>query len=154
MYPPDVVQPDQTADRKQRQQDSAAHHEPTHRGPPVIYHVLLELGREPGTHPFGDPEHLYHLYLPLLADGTIDAEAWRRSRSICRVRRQRPGEPEATGLIVHGPGGHWLFDYPGTATDESGFRLEKEQFTAGEYISIKEDDGRFHTFQVISVKPI
>ena len=35
-----------------------------------------------------------------------------------------------------------------------GFRLETERFTVGEYVSIKEDDGRFHTFQVISVKSI
>lgn len=153
MYPIDVVQPNSSG-TKRRQQDSAHGHEAARLAPPVIYHILLELGREPGTHPFGDPGHLYHLYLPLLEDRSIDADAWRRSRAICRVRRQRPGESEASGLIVHGPGGHWYFDYPGTATDESGFRLETERFTVGEYVSIKEDDGRFHTFQVISVKSI
>jgi hypothetical protein len=121
--------------------------------PPAISHILLELAREPG-HPYGDRGHAYHLYLPLQANGRIDPEAWRRSRPLCRVRRLRPGEPEASGRILHGPGGHWIFDYPGDAIDESGFRLEDERFTVGEYISIREDDDKLHTFQVISIKPI
>ncbi|HEY9012608.1 MAG TPA: hypothetical protein VIN06_16495 [Devosia sp.] len=124
------------------------------RQPPVIYHILLELGREPGAHPFGDRQHVYHLYLPLLEDRRIDAEAWKLSRALCRVRRQRPGEPEASGLILHGAGGNWYFDYPGTAADESGFRLQNERFTVGEYVSIREDDDRLHTFQVVSIKAL
>ena len=124
------------------------------RHPPVIYHILLELGREPGAHPFGDRLHTYHLYLPLLEDRRIDAEGWKASRALCRVRRQRPGENEATGLILHGAGGNWYFDYPGAAADESGFRLQDERFTVGEYVSIREDDGRLHTFQVVSIKAL
>lgn len=121
--------------------------------PPVIFHILLELAREPG-HPYGDRSHAYHLYLPLLPDGRIDAEAWRRSRALCRVRRLRPNEPEATGRIIHGPGGQWIFDYPGDLADESGFRLASEHFTVGEYISVREDDDTLHTFQVVSIKSI
>jgi hypothetical protein len=41
---------------------------------------------------------------------------------------------------------------PGELT-ECGFRLETERFTVGEYVSIKEDDGRLHTFQIVSIKP-
>ena len=152
MQPSDVVQqsPKRGPGAKATGLDAAEAHRP-----PVIHHILLELGREPGTHPFGDRQHVYHLYLPLLDDGRIDAEGWRKSRSLCRVRRQRPGEPEASGMILHGPGGgHWIFDYPGTAADESGFRLQDERFTVGEYISIKEDDERLHTFQVVSIKPL
>jgi hypothetical protein len=123
--------------------------------PPVISHIVLELAREPG-HPYGDRSHAYHLYLPLEHTGRIDAEAWRRSRPLCRVRRIRPDEPEVGGRILHGPGGHWIFDYPGTAAadDEAGFRLEDERFTAGEYVSIREDDDKLHTFQVISIRPL
>lgn len=122
--------------------------------PPPISHVTLVLAREPGSNPLGNSSHAYHLYLPLLADGRIDAAAWRQRRALCRVRRERPGEEAVTGLIIHGPGGHWIFDYPGDATDEHGFRLETERFTVGEYVGIKEDDGRFHTFQVTSIKPL
>jgi hypothetical protein len=121
--------------------------------PPAISHIVLELAREPG-HPQGDPAHVYHLYLPLLADGRIDADGWRRSRSLCRVRRARPGEVEASGQIRHGPGGHWFLDYPGTQQDEAGFRLEDERFTIGEYVSIREDDDRLHTFRVTSIRPL
>lgn len=122
--------------------------------PPVISHILLELAREPG-HPYGDRSHVYHLYLPLMADGRIDAEAWRRARALCRVRRLRPHEREANGRILHGPGGLWIFDYPGeTDFDEAGFRLDKERFAVGEYVSIREDDDKLHTFQVVSIKSI
>lgn len=136
------AEPGQTA-------DSAA------RRAPVIYHIVLELAREPG-HPFGDRDHAYHLYLPLKPGGEIDAEGWRRTRAACRVRRLRPNQPEITGRILHGPGGHWIFDYPpgSSADDENGFRLEREHFVPGEYVSVREDDGSMHTFRVISVKPL
>lgn len=122
--------------------------------PPVISHIVLELAREPG-HPFGDPAHAYHLYLPLLPDGRIDAEGWRRARALCRVRRLRPGEPELAGRIEHGPGGRWIFDYPDPRDgDEAGFRLEHKYLVPGEYVSIIEDDDEPHTFQVVSIKAL
>lgn len=121
---------------------------------PAISHIRLELAREPG-HPLGDRDHIYHLYLPLTADGHIDAEAWRHNRPLSRVRRLRPGESEARGQIVHGPGGRWIFDYTDETDrdNESGFRLGEERFVLGEYVSIREDDGKMHTFQVVSVQP-
>lgn len=122
--------------------------------PADISHIELTLAREPG-HPEGDRNHAYHLYLPLTADGHIDAEAFRRNRAACHVRRIRPNEPEARGRIVHGPGGRWIFDYSDATDrdDEVGFRLNAERFTPGEYVSIREDDGRTHTFRVASVRP-
>ncbi len=121
----------------------------------VISHIELELAREPG-HPLGDPQHAYHLYLPLGSDGQIDAEAWRKNRAICQVRRFRPNEPEAHGQIVHGPGGRWIFDYTDETDrdDEVGFRLGDERFAPGEYVSVREDDGKTHVFQVVSVRPV
>lgn len=120
----------------------------------TISHIELELAREPG-HPQGDHRHSYDLYLPLGADGRIDAAAWQKSKPLCRVRRLRPNEPEARGHIVHGPGGRWTFDYRDDTTrdDETGFRLGEEKFVPGEYVSIREDDGRTHVFQVIAVRP-
>ena len=120
----------------------------------AISHILLELAREPG-HPLGDRNHGYHLYLPLTEDGHIDAEAYRHAHALCRVRRFRPDEAEARGKVVHGPGGRWSFDYNDATNrdDEAGFRLGDERFTCGEYVSIREDDGRMHTFQVMWVRP-
>ena len=40
-----------------------------------------------------------------------------------------------------------------TRDDEIGFRLSEERFVPGEYVSIQEDDGRQHTFKVVSVLP-
>ncbi len=121
---------------------------------PTMSHIKLELAREPG-HPFGDRDHAYHLYLPLTETGHIDSASWRANQAYCRVRRERPGEEDAHGRIVHGPGGRWVFDYTDASDrdDEVGFRLDAERFVPGEYVSIREDDGRMHVFQVISVNP-
>lgn len=120
----------------------------------TIAHIVLELAREPG-HPLGDRAHGYHLYLPLTPEGHIDAHAYKDVAQNCRVRRFRPGEPETHGRILHGPGGRWLFDYNDKEDpdDEVGFRLSSECFAPGEYVSVREDDGKLHTFQVISVRP-
>lgn len=117
-------------------------------------HIHLELGREPG-HPFGDREHAYQLYLPLTGEGRIDAELWHKNAAICHVRRFRQNEQELRGAIRRGPGGRWVFDYDlkSDADDETGFRLTDERFVQGEYVSIHENDGKMHTFQIISVRP-
>lgn len=119
----------------------------------AISHIRMELAREPG-HPLGDRDHVYHLYLPLTEDGRIDTEAWKCNRQLSRVRRQRPGEAEARGLIIHGPGGRWIFDYSDQTDrdNETGFHLNSECFVPGEYVSIREDDGKMHTFQIVSVR--
>lgn len=119
----------------------------------LISHIELDLAREPG-HPLGDRNHVYHLYLPLTAEHTIDAKAWHDNQALCHVRRQRPNEQEARGRILHGPGGRWIFDYDDSSgrDDEVGFKLGTERFVPGEYISIREDDGKTHVFQVVSVR--
>jgi hypothetical protein len=117
-----------------------------------ISHIVLELAREKG-HPLGDRGHGYHLYLPLDDDGLIDKDAFPAAKPYTRVRRFRPGQDEAHGQIVHGPGGHYHFRYGegGDRVEEAGYRLETERFVPGEYVSVRED-GVLHTFQVISVK--
>jgi hypothetical protein len=120
----------------------------------TLSRIELELAREPG-HPHGDRNHGYHLYLPLTADGQIDGKAWHENQAACRVRRMRPNEEDARGRILHGPGGRWIFDYS-EETDrdnETGFRFGEERFVPGEYVSIREDDGKTHVFQVKAVGP-
>jgi hypothetical protein len=118
-----------------------------------LYRIELELAREPG-HPEGDRNHSYRLFLPLTADGHIDAAGFRDMPDWCRVVRIRPGEDEARGRIQRGPGGRWLFDYSDASTqdDEVGFRLSEERFVPGEYVSIREDDGKTHVFRIVSVR--
>ena len=47
-----------------------------------------------------------------------------------------------------------MFDYdPDRADDdESGFRFGSHAFRQGEYVSIRDEDGEMHTYQVISVQ--
>lgn len=116
--------------------------------------VIMELAREPG-HPHGDRDHSYQLNLPLTEEGRIDEQQYDHLRKVCTVKRVRPGEEPKRGRLRRGHFGRWSFDYDETQDfdDEMGFRLGEERFVPGEYISIREDDGVMHTFQVISVRP-
>lgn len=121
--------------------------------PDEFRHIRLELAREAG-HPTGDRSHGYDILAPLTEDARIDAESWRANAARCRVRRFRPDEEDAIGVLRHGPGGRWYFDYnhEREADNEAGFRFGDESFVPGEYISIREDDGDMHTFVVISAE--
>lgn len=120
--------------------------------PDNFRHIRLELAREPG-HPVGDRAHGYDILLPLDEKTHIDAATFKAHSGACRVRRFRPGENDAIGLLAHGPGGRWYFDYDEDrdTDNEPGFRFDEEVFVVGEYISVREDDGDMHTFQIISV---
>src|SRR5262249_22729464 len=93
------------------------------------------------------------------AAGHIDVELWRKHREHCGVRRFWDGDDDEFGRLVHKPGGaehaRWVFDYDETAEDddEAGYRFGNHAFRNGEYVSIRGDDGRMHTFQVASVEP-
>jgi hypothetical protein len=69
------------------------------------------------------------------------------------------GEDDEFGRLVHKPGGaehaRWIFDYDETAEDddEAGYRFGDHAFRNGEYVSIRDEDGEMHTFQVVSVEP-
>ena len=73
----------------------------------TISHITLELARET-EHPHGSNQLVYHLYLPPLPDGSIDAARWRKTRALCRVRKIQLGKEEERGQIMHGPGGRWI----------------------------------------------
>jgi len=121
--------------------------------PHTFRHVRMILAREPG-HPDGDEADGYDIVAPLLEDGRLDAEGWRAHRDRCRVRRFRPGVDDVVGVLGRKPGGQWFLDYPdGSAVDdEAGFRFGDEHFVQGEYVSVKEDDGRMHTFRIVFVR--
>lgn len=116
--------------------------------------IIMDLAREPG-HPHGDARHGYLLHLPLGEDGRIDCARYEKLSSACTVKRFRPGEEPRHGRVCRDRKGGWLFDYDERQEfdDEEGFRLGEECFVPGEYVSVREDDGVMHTFQVISVRP-
>ena len=108
--------------------------------------------------PLGSSRHGYEFVAPLDETGHIDPHLWHKHREHCRVRRFW-GESEELGRLVHKPGGkehaRWVFDYDETAAadDEAGYRFGSHAFRPGEYVSIRDEDGELHTFQVASVEP-
>jgi hypothetical protein len=120
--------------------------------PPQFRQFRLALAREPG-HPDGDDEVAYIILAPLDSEDRIDAALWREHRDACRVVRQRPGEPDKHGHLVHRPGGGWAFHYEdgdSSVPDEVGYHFADERFMVGEYVSLNEG-GKMHTYRVTTV---
>lgn len=125
--------------------------------PHQLKRVRLRLARSK-EFPTGSLYHGYEFVAPLDANGHIDVDLWRQHRDHCRVRRYWGGEEEI-GRLVHKSGGkehaRWIFDYNEAAEDddEAGYRFASHAFLPGEYVSIRDEDGELHTFQVVSVEP-
>jgi hypothetical protein len=125
--------------------------------PHVFKRIRLNLARSK-EFPTGSERHGYEFVAPLDAGGHIDPELWRTNREHCGVRRFWAGEDDEVGRLVHKPGGpehaRWVFDYDETAEDddEAGYRFGAHPFRPGEYVSIRDEDGEMHTFQVVSVE--
>jgi hypothetical protein len=125
--------------------------------PHVLKRIRLNLARSK-QFPNGSSRHGYEFVAPLDGDGHIDVELWRKHRAHCRVRRFWNGERDEIGMLVHKSGGkehgRWVFDYDQAAEtdDEAGYRFGAHAFRPGEYVSIRDEDGDMHTFQVASVE--
>ena len=126
--------------------------------PHTLKRIRLNLARSK-EFPQGSTRHGYEFVAPLNASGHIDEALWKQHRDHCRVRRFWEGQDDEIGFVVHKPGGpehaRWVFDYDQTAEtdDESGYRFGAHVFRPGEYVSIRDEDGALHTFQVASVEP-
>jgi len=121
--------------------------------------IVLNLARS-REFPDGSSRHGYDFIAPLDPQGHIDPILWKRYRDYCRVRRFWAGEDDEIGRLVHKPGGaehaRWVFDYnpDGDDDDEAGYKFGIHAFVPGEYVSISGQDGKLHTFRVISVVPV
>lgn len=106
--------------------------------------------------PSGSAQHGYEFTAPLDESGHIDVGGWKQEREHCRVRRFWADDEEEIGHLVHRPGGSWAFRYDidGEDDDEAGYRFASHAFIPGEYVSIKDEDGDLHTFQVVTVLPV
>lgn len=118
----------------------------------TLKNIRLELARSK-EFPDGSARHGYLLKAPLLADGHLDAGAWKAQRDQCTVRRFWGDAEEERGQLIHTARHRWAFSYvPGDdADDEPIFRLDSHVFRPGEYLSITEHDGVERTFRVVSV---
>ncbi|WP_299810802.1 hypothetical protein [uncultured Roseibium sp.] len=122
---------------------------------PALKKIRLNLARTK-EFPQGSARHGYEFTAPLDETGHIDAALWKKERDHCRVRRFWGGEEEEIGHLIHRPGGSWAFHYDidGEDDDEAGYRFGAHAFNPGEYVSIKDEDGELHTFQVVTVQAI
>ena len=125
--------------------------------PHVLKRIRLNLARSK-EYPAGSARHGYEFVAPLDASAHIDPELWRKYREHCGVRRFWEGERDEVGHLVHVSGGRqharWVFDYDNSAEqdDEAGYRFGSHAFAPGEYVSIRDEDGEMHTFQVATVE--
>ena len=119
--------------------------------------IRLNLARSK-EFPQGSTRHGYEFVAPLDDNSHIDVEQWKKHKEHCRVRRFWEGQDDEIGQLVHRPGGpehgRWVFDYnPKRADDdESGYRFGAHTFRQGEYVSIRNEDGEMHTYQVASAQ--
>ncbi|WP_421981533.1 hypothetical protein [Roseibium sp.] len=122
---------------------------------PALRKIRLNLART-RDFPQGSARHGYEFTAPLDETGHIDATLWKKERDHCRVRRFWGAEEEEIGHLIHRPGGSWAFHYDidGDDDDEAGYRFGAHAFNPGEYVSIKDEDGDMHTFQVVTVLPV
>jgi hypothetical protein len=117
----------------------------------TLKRIRLELARTK-EFPQGNPNYGYEFVAPLKADGLLDADGWKKNREKCTVRRFGNGDEES-GLLIHGPGGRWMFSYaPGEDDDEPIFRFDRHVMKTGEYVSITEHDGVTRPFRVAYVR--
>jgi hypothetical protein len=125
--------------------------------PHVLKCIRLQLARSK-EFPMGSRRRGYEFVAPLDAAGHIDPRLWHQYRDHCRVRRFWEGEDDQVGRLVHKPGGaehaRWVFDYDPDRDDddEAGYRFGSHALTPGEYVSIRDEDGDMHTFQVAAVE--
>jgi hypothetical protein len=126
--------------------------------PHVLKRIVLHLARSK-QFPEGSARRGYEFVAPLDAKGHIDPLLWHQHQDRCRVRRFWEGEDDMVGRLAHKPGGaehaRWVFDYDSDSDtdDEAGYRFGAHAFAPGEYVSIRDQDGETHTFQVVSVGP-
>ena len=122
---------------------------------PGLKKIRLNLARTK-EFPQGSARHGYEFTAPLDQTSHIDAATWKKEREHCRVRRFWGDEEEEIGHLIHRPGGSWAFHYDidGEDDDEAGYRFGTHAFNPGEYVSIKDEDGDLHTFQVVTVQSI
>jgi hypothetical protein len=122
----------------------------------LLRRVRLELARD-HDFPDGSRERGYDFIAPLDDDGHLVASAWKTLRDRCRVRRFWAEEGDEVGHLVHKRGGAWAFHYDihgDPDHDETGFHLDTHVFKPGEYVSVKEQDGKLRTFRVVAVRPL
>lgn len=115
--------------------------------------VRLELARNK-EFPEGSHRHGYEFILPLDADRKIDRATFRKTPELCTVHRFWEGTGDLVGTIHHASHDRWMFSFHlGEMEDESIPHFAEHRFREGEYVGVREVDGREHTFSIVLVEP-
>lgn len=116
-----------------------------------LKHVRLELARS-HDHPEGSHNIGYEFNIPLSEEWRFDPSSWDTDSQLCTVVKFTEHDDDIHGQIVRGEDGGWAFSYePGTADDESIFRLESHLFQENEYVTVTDVDGQEHVYRVTDV---
>jgi hypothetical protein len=119
--------------------------------------VTLHLARSSGF-PEGTDDRGYEIIAPIDASGHLDAREWRTVRAQCRVARFWRDEGERRGMLLHRAGGAngatWLIKYDGQTPEEKGVHLETHRFAEGEYLSLRDEDGRLKTLKITRIRAV
>ncbi|MFN3890720.1 MAG: hypothetical protein ACK4MV_10010 [Beijerinckiaceae bacterium] len=124
-----------------------------------MFKITLQEARSKGA-PAGSGQSGYEFFAPLDEGGFIDLESWKKERALCFVHRMDHGAVVERGLLVHRAGGAggatWAFDYEAGTNDdeEQGYRFGSHAFVAGEYVSVRDEDGELVTYKVAAVTPV
>ena len=123
--------------------------------PHTFKRIRLNLARSK-EFPQGSSRHGYEFVARSTQDH-IDAALWKQHRDHCRVRRFWKGADEH-GFLVHRPGGPSMGAGSSTTIRRRGRRrkrlsLRRACIPAGEYVSIRNEDGEMHTYQVAPSNP-
>ncbi|MSP52506.1 MAG: hypothetical protein EXQ91_09000 [Alphaproteobacteria bacterium] len=103
-------------------------------------------------HPDGSRDCGYEFIVPLKSDGYIDIDAFPAHKDECAARRFWVGFGERKGEFRCTRNRNWAFSYvPGDEDDEHLFHIETHIFRVGEYVSIRESDGKTDPFKVVAV---
>ena len=118
--------------------------------------VTLVLANGPGF-PQGSPDHRYEIGGTLTPGGHLDPEAWLADPAPWRARRIWPGEAPRGGDVQYDADtGDWsirLYPGPGEAADAPVHAVLRNvgQLRPGEYLTIREPDGREYGYRVVGV---
>lgn len=112
--------------------------------------IRLELARTQDF-PEGSASRAYLLRLPVNDNGIIDEDALRAAPQFATVRRFWPNEPDMSGYVIRTQNG-WALSYrKGEEDDETIFHLETHRILPGEYIILRESDGKQLPYRIASL---
>jgi hypothetical protein len=121
----------------------------------ALSRIVIRLAPNPGTEfADGDDHRGYTITAPLDEDGRVDVAAFEQLADACTVRRFTPDDDPQEGVLRR-KGETWFFDYEeGEDDDEPIHRLSDHRFVRGEYLSVRDEDGRLLAYKVTDVQPV